>query len=100
MTEAPAGPPVIFALTPPHSSACRIGVIPGSINHVRIADTWVNSENTDMEMSRFNEFTISGIVRYLGARRDATGAVTEDVIAKRSPMSSDLAAPSRPARRS
>jgi O-acetyl-ADP-ribose deacetylase (regulator of RNase III) len=82
MTEAPAGPAAVFALSSPRQSPCRVGVIPGNIGHVRVADTWVNSENTDMEMSRFNEFTISGVIRYLGARRDVTGAVMEDVIAQ------------------
>jgi O-acetyl-ADP-ribose deacetylase (regulator of RNase III) len=34
-----------------------------------------------MEMSRTTEFTVSGIIRYWGAVRDASGRVVEDVIA-------------------
>jgi transcriptional regulator with XRE-family HTH domain len=51
----------------------RIGIITGSIRHVRDADIGVNSENTDMQMSRFEEYTISAIIRYDGARRDSAG---------------------------
>ncbi len=59
----------------------RIGIITGSIRHVRDADIWVNSENTDMRMSRFEEYTISAIIRYDGARRDSAGHVVDDIIA-------------------
>lgn len=59
----------------------RIGIITGSIRHVRDADIWVNSENTDMKMSRFEEYTISAIIRYDGARRDDAGHVIDDTIA-------------------
>jgi O-acetyl-ADP-ribose deacetylase (regulator of RNase III) len=63
------------------SVAPRIGVITGTILRVRCADIWVNSENTDMEMSRFTEFSVSGIIRYWGAERDPSGRVTADLIA-------------------
>jgi transcriptional regulator with XRE-family HTH domain len=59
----------------------RIGIITGDIRRVRHVDIWVNSENTDMRMSRFEEYTISAIVRYDGAVRDAAGHVIEDSIA-------------------
>lgn len=72
----------MFALAPPRRSACRLGVVAGGIRRVRFADAWVSSENTDMEMSRAAEFTISGIVRYWGARRDGSGRVVEDTIAR------------------
>jgi len=62
-------------------SAPRIGVITGTILRVRCADIWVNSENTEMEMSRFSEFSVSGIIRYWGAERDRSGRVITDVIA-------------------
>jgi O-acetyl-ADP-ribose deacetylase (regulator of RNase III) len=65
----------------PAGSPCRIGVLPGSIRRVRCADVWVNPENTDMEMSRVTDFSISGIVRYEGAERDGSGRVTADLIA-------------------
>jgi len=58
----------------------RIEVVPGTIRRVRTADSWVNSENTDMEMARHNDFSVSGIIRYWGAIRDDTGRVIDDLI--------------------
>jgi hypothetical protein len=60
---------------------CRVGVVSGSIRRVRFADVWVNPENTDMELPRITEFSISAIIRYGGARLDQAGRITEDVIA-------------------
>jgi O-acetyl-ADP-ribose deacetylase (regulator of RNase III) len=71
----------IFELARPYRSACALGIISGDIRRVRQIDVWVNSENTHMEMARINEFSISGIIRYLGARRDAAGRVAADLIA-------------------
>ncbi|MGH3912283.1 MAG: macro domain-containing protein [Pseudonocardiaceae bacterium] len=62
-------------------SECLIGVIPGSIRQVRDVDIWVNSENTDFQMARPTEFSVSAIIRYWGAFRDETGRIVEDVIA-------------------
>jgi O-acetyl-ADP-ribose deacetylase (regulator of RNase III) len=59
----------------------RITLITGDIQKVKVADVWVNSENTNMQMSRFYERSISAIIRYLGAKRDNVGNVSEDVIA-------------------
>src|SRR5262249_9185417 len=61
---------------------CRIGIFPGSIRRVRSAYIWVNSENTDMQMSRYTELSISAIVRYWGSKRDETGRVQHDLIAE------------------
>jgi O-acetyl-ADP-ribose deacetylase (regulator of RNase III) len=58
-----------------------IGIITGDVRRVTEADAWVNSENTDMMMSRVHEFSMSGIIRYEGSRRDATGRVLADIIA-------------------
>jgi O-acetyl-ADP-ribose deacetylase (regulator of RNase III) len=71
----------LFQLAAPLGSPCHIGVLTGTINRIRSVDIWVNSENTDMEMSRFMEFSVSSIIRYWGSRRDHTGRVTDDVIA-------------------
>jgi O-acetyl-ADP-ribose deacetylase (regulator of RNase III) len=73
--ESPS--PVVYELAP---AGCLVGVRNGQIMRVRDVDIWVNSENTDMEMARFNEFSISGIIRYNGSRRDAGGHVVDDVI--------------------
>jgi hypothetical protein len=59
----------------------RIGLITGGIESVREADVWVNSENTNMQMSRYYEGSISGVIRYLGGTKDNAGYVTEDIIA-------------------
>jgi len=59
----------------------RIGLITGGIESVREADIWVNSENTNMQMSRYLESSISGVIRYLGAKKDTAGYITEDTIA-------------------
>jgi nucleoside phosphorylase/O-acetyl-ADP-ribose deacetylase (regulator of RNase III) len=80
--EAEAGEPAMFTLRPGRAALCRLGAVAGSILRVRFADAWVSSENTEMEMSRPAEFTISGIIRYWGARRDGTGRIVEDTIAR------------------
>lgn len=59
----------------------QIALITGDIRNVKVADIWVNSENTNMQMSRFYERSISAIIRYLGAKKDNVGNVVEDIIA-------------------
>jgi O-acetyl-ADP-ribose deacetylase (regulator of RNase III)/transcriptional regulator with XRE-family HTH domain len=58
-----------------------IGTVTGDIRRVRCADVWVNPENTEMVMARFNEFSVSSIVRYEGALLDDGGQVVDDRIA-------------------
>lgn len=58
-----------------------IALVTGHIQAVRNIDIWVNSENTNMLMSRFYERSISANIRYLGAKKDIAGNVTEDIIA-------------------
>jgi O-acetyl-ADP-ribose deacetylase (regulator of RNase III) len=41
----------------------------------------VNSENTGMQMARPTDASISGLLRYLGAERDATSTIVRDSIA-------------------
>lgn len=59
----------------------EIAIITGNIQRITVADVWVNSENTNMQPSRYFEGTISAAIRYYGAKRDIAGNVTEDVIA-------------------
>jgi len=59
----------------------EIGIITGDIQNIKNVDVWVNSENTNMQMSRHYERTISGAIRYLGAIKDRAKRVTDDVIA-------------------
>jgi O-acetyl-ADP-ribose deacetylase (regulator of RNase III) len=63
------------------AAAAKIGVVTGDLRRVSCADVWVNSENTDMRMSRFEEYSISAIIRFEGAIHDDTGRVVEDRIA-------------------
>jgi O-acetyl-ADP-ribose deacetylase (regulator of RNase III) len=61
--------------------ATGITLVTGDIRRVTSADVWVNSENTDMRMSRFEENSISAIIRFEGALRDAAGHIVRDDIA-------------------
>ncbi len=58
-----------------------LGIVTGDIRRVRCAEVWVNPENTEMEMARFSEFSVSSIIRYEGAVRDDLGKVISDRIA-------------------
>ncbi len=60
----------------------RIAIVSGDIRNTKgVGDVWVNNENTNMQMARFYDGTISAIIRYLGLRRDRTGHIEEDTIA-------------------
>jgi O-acetyl-ADP-ribose deacetylase (regulator of RNase III) len=59
-----------------------VGIVCGDLRRVHCADVWVNSENTQMQMARFDEFSVSSIIRYEGAVRDETGQVIHDCIAE------------------
>ena len=63
--KLPSGPP---SFRPHRSLDIAFGIQPGDIADVRDVDVWVNPENTDMEMARFHDPTISGVIRFLGAR--------------------------------
>jgi O-acetyl-ADP-ribose deacetylase (regulator of RNase III) len=58
-----------------------INVVTGDVRQVQGIDAWVNSENSSMQMSRFEEYSISAAIRYDGADRDGFGRVVEDRIA-------------------
>jgi O-acetyl-ADP-ribose deacetylase (regulator of RNase III) len=61
----------------------RIGLVTGDYGDIRVADAWVNSENTDMQMDRYFGTSTSATIRYLGAEKDpATGNIREDTIGK------------------
>jgi hypothetical protein len=75
------GESVLYRVARDPEPDCLIGVMPGSINRVRTADIWVNSENTEMQMARHNDFSVSAIIRYWGASRDLSGNVIDDVVA-------------------
>ena len=60
-----------------------IGLVTGDIQNVTGIDVWVNPENTSMQMARPFENSISGIIRYLAAEKDAeNGQVKTDTIVR------------------
>lgn len=58
----------------------RIQLVTGDLRYVRGIDIWVNSENTNMQMARHFDRSVSSMIRYQGAERDATGTVVRDTI--------------------
>ena len=57
-----------------------IGIRTGNIDKVKDVDIWVNSENTNMQMDSYYSGSISGMIRYLGAKKDITKNILEDTI--------------------
>jgi O-acetyl-ADP-ribose deacetylase (regulator of RNase III) len=60
----------------------KIGIITGDVTGVEGVDVWVSSENTNMQMARFYERSISGTIRYHGGKRNPAGQVTDDILQK------------------
>jgi O-acetyl-ADP-ribose deacetylase (regulator of RNase III) len=58
-----------------------ICLITGDIQNIQGIDIWVNTENTNMQMARYYDWSISGVIRHLGAKRDLANHVSEDTIA-------------------
>lgn len=58
-----------------------ICVITGDIRERRDINVWVNSENTNMQMARFYDKSMSSIIRYEGAEKDENEEVLTDTIA-------------------
>jgi O-acetyl-ADP-ribose deacetylase (regulator of RNase III) len=59
----------------------HLGIVTGDLRTVRCAEVWVNSENTDMQMARTQEHSISGLIRYESALHDDAGRVLEEPVA-------------------
>ncbi len=55
-------------------------LVTGELHNVKDIDVWVNPENNGLLMARPLDNTISGIIRYLGAKREE-GKIVEDTIA-------------------
>jgi O-acetyl-ADP-ribose deacetylase (regulator of RNase III) len=74
----------------PRAPGKRIGIVSGNLRHTNLSakllrqpiDVWVSSENINMQMARPYEASVSGLIRYLGAQKDETGSIVEDVVAK------------------
>lgn len=70
-----------FSYTLKGNEGKKVALITGDILKVKGIDIWVNSENTNMQMARFHDNSISGVTRYFGAKRDNAGNVLDDIIA-------------------
>src|SRR5262245_2241827 len=72
----------------PDAPGKSIGIFKGNLRHVNLGatlrerpiDIWVNSENINMEMARPYDRSVSALIRYLGAKKDETGAIVADSI--------------------
>jgi O-acetyl-ADP-ribose deacetylase (regulator of RNase III) len=58
-----------------------ICITTGDIQKIKDIDIWVSSENTNMQMARFYDGSVSSVIRYLGAERDQAGLIVKDSIA-------------------
>ena len=56
----------------------EIRLITGTLSNVHGIDVWVNSENTNMRMSRPEERSVSARIRYMGGKKDGTGRLADD----------------------
>lgn len=59
-------------------SDCRIQIVTGSIENINNVDVIVNSENTDLQLARFYDPSLSGTLRYLDAEKDLGGSIIKD----------------------
>ena len=71
----------IYRYRVPGTGDATIAIVTGDIRRIKGIDIWVNPENTNMQMARFYDRSISSNIRYLGSRRNQLGHVVEDVIA-------------------
>ena len=56
-------------------------IVTGELKDAKGFDVWVSSENTNMQMARYYDRSVSSLVRYLGACKNEGGHPIEDVIA-------------------
>ncbi|MEL6867040.1 MAG: hypothetical protein AAFP19_21635, partial [Bacteroidota bacterium] len=56
-----------------------IGIITGDIQKVKGIDVWVNSENINMQMARYLDYSLSGIIRYMGARKSNSHVISDTI---------------------
>jgi O-acetyl-ADP-ribose deacetylase (regulator of RNase III) len=57
-----------------------ICITTGDIQKIKDIDIWVSSENTNMQMARYFDRSVSSVIRYLGADKDQAGTVTKDTM--------------------
>lgn len=59
----------------------RIEIRTGDMRKWPGVDVWVNSENTNMQMARFYDRSLSAVIRYYGARKNENDEIVDDTIA-------------------
>jgi len=59
-----------------------VGLVTGDLRNVTGVDIWVNSENTNMQMARFYDGSISGMIRFLGGSKNEVNEVIKDIVAE------------------
>jgi len=62
-------------------SSRKISVITGDMRQWHDIDVWVNSENTNLQMARYYDRSLSAMIRYEGAEKDDNGELVKDTIA-------------------
>jgi O-acetyl-ADP-ribose deacetylase (regulator of RNase III) len=70
-----------YELAAPAEPGGRVGIVTGDLRRVRCAEVWVNPENTSMRMPRYEEHSVSAVIRFEGALRDRSGQVINDHVA-------------------
>jgi hypothetical protein len=78
-TASDPGPHHLFSVKDVPGKA--IGLVTGDIQDVKTVDIWVNSENTNMQMARCYDGSISGVIRFLGSKRNDVDEVENDIVA-------------------
>ena len=58
----------------------KLVILTGDLLQVQQADVWVSPENTNMQPSRYHDRSVSAMIRYSAAERNAAGAAAHDVI--------------------
>jgi O-acetyl-ADP-ribose deacetylase (regulator of RNase III) len=59
----------------------RVNILTGDLRDWRGIDVWVNSENTNLQMARFYDRSLSAMIRYESAVKDDNDQVLTDTVA-------------------
>jgi O-acetyl-ADP-ribose deacetylase (regulator of RNase III) len=69
-----------FRFPLPGRPGAVLALVTGDREDLAVADIWVSSENTDMQMDAYYGKSTSATIRYLGAEKDPVGRVVKDTI--------------------
>jgi O-acetyl-ADP-ribose deacetylase (regulator of RNase III) len=84
---------ILYVVNARPTDDVRVGLWTGDMMRVESVDIWVNSENTNMQMARYYEGSVSGMIRYYGAEREDGGAVRVGIDGKpKDPIAEELSA--------